>query len=208
MQYIKPHLLLILLSLLVVGLTACATKNTIETKQAVVVEIPPISKAAQQEYNRALALIKGGNRRAAVKALESMTRNYPQFAGPYTNLGLLHFHAKRYNKATITFNKAIDRNPASAVSFNHLGILHRMAGRFKESLKSYQAAVNSDPGYANAHLNIGILYDIYLSDFRKALQHYERYQNLTNGKNEKVGKWIIDLKRRDTAKHQINESQG
>ncbi|MEE8308357.1 MAG: hypothetical protein V3R81_13905, partial [Gammaproteobacteria bacterium] len=48
---------------------------------------------------------------------------------------------------------------------------------------------------ALAHYNLGVLLDLYLKRPAEALPHYERYQTLA-GEDERVTKWIIDLRRR------------
>ena len=164
--------------------------------EKVEVKTPPITPKFQRDYTRAISLIQTKNNRSAIQALTLLTQNYPQFAGPYVNLGLIFFQAKQYNQAKKEFSKALTLNPNNAISHNHIGIIQRKNGEFKEALISYQLAIRSNPNYANAHLNIGVLYDIYLSNLTKALEHYERYQKITGEKDKKVANWIIDIKRR------------
>jgi len=163
------------------------------------VKTPPITPKFQRDYNRAISLIQTKKNRSAIKALTLLTKNYPQFAGPHVNLGLIYFKAKQYSKAQKAFNKALALNPNNAVSHNHIGIIQRKNGKFKDALKSYRLAIQGDPKYASAHLNIGILYDIYFSNLPKALEHYQLYLDITGAKNKKVSNWIIDIKRRVNA---------
>jgi hypothetical protein len=58
-------------------------------------------------------------------------------------------------------------------------------------------AVTASPDYALAHYNLGVLNELYLQRLDLALQHFERYQELS-GEDEQVSKWIADLKRRIT----------
>jgi lipoprotein NlpI len=93
-------------------------------------------------------------------------------------------------------NKAIKINPNRPDTYNQLGIVLRSAGQFKAARDAYEQALRFDSNYAYAHLNLGILYDLYLRDARKALDHYERYQNLLPVQDKQVSKWVVDLKRR------------
>ncbi|UCE89659.1 MAG: tetratricopeptide repeat protein, partial [Pseudomonadota bacterium] len=99
-------------------------------------------------------------------------------------------------------------NPDNAAAYNHLGIVHRQRGDFKKAQDAYRQALKIEPDYALAHRNLGILYDLYMGDLSRALKHYERYQALTGGDDRQVDKWIVDLKRRDTAQHQTGDDRG
>jgi len=208
MQYINNILIKnSILSLIIVSISACAAitggsvsepENDTSIKK-VIVKTPPITPKFQSDYTRAISLIQTNKNRSAIRALTLLTQNYPQFAGPHVNLGLIYFHAKQYTKASKEFNKALVLNPGNAVSHNHIGIIQRKNGKFKDALKSYKLAIVNKPDYASAHLNIGILYDIYFSNFTKALEHYQRYQKITGNKDKKVSNWIIDIKRRVNA---------
>ncbi len=208
MQYINNTLLKYLVfSIFIVNIAACATSTNNSGSQSseeslpafVRVKTPPVTPKFQRDYARAISLMQTNKNSSAIRAFTSLTQNYPQFAGPHVNLGLIYFHAKQYSKAQKEFDKALALNPNNAVSHNHIGIIQRKNGKFKEALKSYQLAIRSNPDYANAHLNIGILYDIYLADLAKALEHYKHYQKITGNKDKKVSKWIIDIERRVNA---------
>jgi tetratricopeptide (TPR) repeat protein len=197
----------LILTILIVAITACATSTedtgselTSESLPAIVkVKTPPITPKFQRDYTRAISLVQSKKNSSAIKALTLITQNYPQFAGPHVNLGLIYFQVKQYSKAQKEFNKALTLNPNNAISHNHIGIIQRKNGEFKDALRSYQLAIRSNPNYANAHLNIGILYDIYFANLNEALKHYKQYQEITGNKDKKVSKWIIDIERRVNA---------
>ncbi|MFV2059394.1 MAG: tetratricopeptide repeat protein [Gammaproteobacteria bacterium] len=197
----------LILSIFIVSLTACAaqtensgTQPTEDSLPAFVkIQTPPVTPKFKRDYIRAISLMQSNKNNSAIRALKLLTQNYPQFAGPHVNLGLIYFHAKQYSKAQKAFDKALNLNPNNAVSHNHIGVIQRKNGKFKDALKSYQLAIRSKPKYANAHLNIGILYDIYLANLSKALEHYKRYQEITGNKDKNVSKWIIDIERRVNA---------
>ncbi len=197
-----------MLSLLIVSVSACAISTTSTDEETideealpalVPVKTPPITPKFQRDFNRAISLMQKNKNRSALKLLTLLTQNYPQFAGPHVNIGLIYFRAKQFSKAKKAFEKALNVNPNNAVSHNHLGIIQRKNGEFKAALRSYRLALLSNDSYANAHLNIGILYDIYFSNLTKALEHYQRYLEITGSKDKKVSNWIIDIKRRVNA---------
>ena len=147
-------------------------------------------------YQRAVATLKSGDENNALIQFQSIAEKAPQLAGPFINMGLIHLRKQRYQDAEQALLQATTINPNDAVAQNHLGIVMREQGKFDKAGAAYQQALQIDPNYANAHLNIAVLYDIYLNDFPKALQHYEKYQALTDNKDDQVPKWIADVKQR------------
>jgi len=157
------------------------------------VKIPP---SARQQYDEAIAAMRSGNIAQAKNILSNLTKAYPDIAGPYVNLGIIHFRADEIDQAEEAFKQALKVNPESAVSLNHLGIIYRGKGKFEEARTSYEKALKIDPNYAYAHLNYGILLDLYLGQLDDALEQYQTYQKLSPGEDKEVEKWIVDLERR------------
>ena len=124
------------------------------------------------------------------------TQNYPTFSNAHTNLGLIYLNKKQLDKAEHALRKAISLNPGDSVAYNHLGIVLREKGLFTESKAMYLNAIKHNSDYAIAHLNLGILYDLYLQEFKDALEQYKQYQAITNNDDKLVDKWIIDLENR------------
>ena len=157
------------------------------------VKIPP---GARQQYDDAIAAMRSGNIAQAKNILSNLTKAYPDLAGPYVNLGIIHFRADEIDQAEEEFKQALKVNPESAVSLNHLGIIYRGKGKFEEARTNYEKALKIDPNYAYAHLNYGILLDLYLGELDDALEHYQTYQKLSPEEDKEVEKWIVDLERR------------
>ena len=140
--------------------------------------------------------MKGGQDSRAEALLLAFSREYPQLAGPYVNLGIIYCRSGRLEQAEQVLRHALQLNPARADAYNYLGIVMRYRGRFREARAAYQQALKIDPNYEFAYLNLGILYDLYLFAPDKALTQYQHYQDLHAGDDQEVDKWIIDLKRR------------
>jgi tetratricopeptide (TPR) repeat protein len=155
-----------------------------------------VPSAAQQEFDRAIALAQSGDLAAAERAFDTLNAQYPDYAGPLVNLAILRGKAGNLEAAEQALQSAIERNPNSAQAFNHLGILYRRLGRFKDADTAYQRAVELDPNYANAHLNLGVLCDLYLQQPQRALQAFERYLELAGQPDAKVSGWVSELKAR------------
>ena len=157
---------------------------------------PPPEEVAQKEYDQALASMGAGHLKSAKQELLDLTRTYPNFSGPYANLGMLYLREGEMDAAEKTLKMAVTINPENAMAYNQLGILYRKTGKFNEAREAYSKALAIDPDYVNAHLNIGILYDLFLHDSAQALQHYQRYLELVEEDDKKVSLWLADLKQR------------
>lgn len=160
------------------------------------VEEPAIPDSARQQYDDAIEAMKSGNIGQAKNILSNLVKSYPDLAGPYVNLGIIHFRADEIDEAEDAFRQALKVNPDNAVSLNHLGIINRGKGKFEEARDNYEKALDIDPNYAYAHLNYGILLDLYLGELENALAHYQKFQQLTPEEDKEVTKWIVDLERR------------
>ncbi|MCF6236793.1 MAG: tetratricopeptide repeat protein [Gammaproteobacteria bacterium] len=195
--YIKP---LLLTTLLLTGLAGCSStpisKTTAQTPGSEKTGNTSAPPEAQNAFKRAKKAMKIQNYRKAEKLLVEIIQKYPNFSGPYANLGIIYARDGRDSEAEKQYKKAIKLNKNSPAIYNQLGILHRQNGRFDEAESAYKKALKLDENYTNAHINLGILYDLYMGNLKKALDHYKRYQELSTEKDKKAAIWILDLQRR------------
>jgi hypothetical protein len=75
-------------------------------------------------------------------------------------------------------------------------VAQRQAGRFADAKVAYERALTADATYADAERNLAVLLDLYLDDASAALAHYERYQALSQGADQEVTAWLVELKSR------------
>lgn len=161
----------------------------------------PLDNESQLLYRRAVAAMQNPQDASAEPLLEKVLKSQPDYADARTNLGIVLFRAGRYERAEEEFKRAVKDDSKAVAALNYLGILYRINGQFQQSKMMYEQALGVDSSYANAALNLGILYDLYLRDFAKAMESYQRYQKLLPQEDKDVAKWISDLKRRiDTKK--------
>jgi Flp pilus assembly protein TadD len=168
---------------------------------------PAVSPAVQLAYNNALHSLKADRHAEAEQALRALTKKHPDLSGPYANLGILYQKLGKPAEAAKLLEQAVSINPRRAAYYNQLGVAYRQAGEFAKARDAYLKAVDVDAGYAKAYLNLGILYDIYLWDAGQALNHYGRYLALQPGGDEKVNKWVLELKQRKRSASEISRKE-
>jgi tetratricopeptide (TPR) repeat protein len=157
---------------------------------------PVVPERAVQQFAQAVAMLESGRNTDAELELKQLALAYPEFAAPNINLGLLYQRAGRLPEAAAALEEAIKRDPASALAHTELGLVYRRLGRFKDAESAYNEALRIDPNYAPAHLNLGVLCDLFLQDPQRALQAFERYQELSGNSDKRVANWIAELKGR------------
>jgi len=155
-------------------------------------EVPP---EAQTLFEQAVAVMAAGDLVEAEFRFEEFVLQFPDFPGAHVNLAIIHARNGDDQAAEDSLTDALILDPAHAAALNQLGMLLRRQGKFGDAEAAYRRAIDADPDYALAHFNLGVLNDLYLQRLESALEHFERYQELGGG-DERVEKWIVDLKRR------------
>ena len=193
------------LALLVGGLLACQTvpQTAPAPDSEVMQDADAKTKTGELQadpqqtlYQQAMESARRGETELAIQQFTQLISENPSAKKAYSNLGLLYLQKQDNKAAKEAFLNAIAQDKNDAIAYNHLAVIQRQQGDFTQALFHYYKAISADPDYANAHLNLGILLDIYMQELPKALEQYEIFQRLTGNSNEKVEKWILDIKRR------------
>lgn len=149
-----------------------------------------------QRFQEALQLMKARKFPEAQNAFLALSRDYPTFSGPLTDLGILYAQGRQHELALASLAGAVKANPGNEVAHNWLGTLYRENGEPLRAEQSYRNAISAKPSYAQAHLNLAILYDVVLHRPREALTSYRDYQRLSGDNNLIVAAWIRDIESR------------
>jgi len=156
-----------------------------------------ISPAVQSQFDHALDALSAGHAEEAARGFLDLIRTHSELGGPHANLGIIYRQAGKQAEAVAELEQAVRLNPQQPVFLNQLGIAYRGQGQFGKAREAYEKAIALDPTYPAAYLNLGILFDLYFWDSKRALELYDRYLALTPGGDDKVVKWVADIKNRN-----------
>lgn len=156
----------------------------------------PVPVAAQRAFDDALRAMRAGRTEDAERGFKALVQSNPELGGPHANLGVIYRQGGKFDESIAALERATKASPDQPAYFNQLGISYRHAGQFAKARSAYERAIELDPNHAPAQLNLGILFDLYLRDSARALDAYERYAQLSGGKDATVAKWVTDLKNR------------
>ena len=183
----KHALALLLLAICLYFLSGCTTTHIQKTVTAT-----PTADI-KTGYQTALESMQAERWSEARELLTQITTQQPSLSGPWTNLGITQTMLGDHASAENSFKEAIDANSHNIEAYNQLGMLYRRHGRLDEAQFIYEEALRRDPDNTNIHWNLGILYDRYRPNPHQALQHYQRYQQLTGSDDPRLLAWIAEL---------------
>lgn len=166
---------------------------------------PSVPGKAKQEFAKALAAMNAKQWKQAEGLLGLLTETWPDLSGPWVNLGIAQEQLQEFDAAELSYQKAIEVNPANDDAYEQLGVFYRERGRFQEAEKTYLAALEVWPHNPEAHRNLGILYDLYMGKFAEALQHYKLLAQILPEEDRQLQGWILDLERRLPASEEASE---
>lgn len=169
---------------------SCAPKGVIQ-----IIENHKLDPEVQQEFDKAVGLLKEENYEEAIRLLKSVAAKAPKFTAPHINLGIAYVQVNDLEKAEESLRKALELNYMHPVARNEMGLVYRQSGRYEEARKLYESLLKMHPDFLPARKNFGVLCDIYLQDLSCALEQYQVYLEGIP-EDEKVKIWVADVKSR------------
>ncbi|MFA5938744.1 MAG: tetratricopeptide repeat protein [Sinimarinibacterium sp.] len=185
---------------LALALSACGSlfkkaepETSDSAKPAAPAEAPVDKGDPQARFDAAMKLWRDNQIAEAEEAFIALTKDFPEHAGPWVNLGIMFAKSNRRDPAIGALGKAVSLKPDNKVAFNWLGILYREAGDINRAKLSYERALQIDPNYALAHFNYGVLLDAHFKRPADALPHYRAYQQAGHADDLRVLAWVADI---------------
>jgi tetratricopeptide (TPR) repeat protein len=164
-------------------------------------DLPALPPGARPIFVVASGLLKEGKLKSAEAQFRKLDERFPSLSGPWVKLGQIAERRERFAEAIEDYKKAIDVNKRNVNAYIALALVQRRQGLFSDAETTYLDALDIWRDFPEAHLNLAILYDLYMNEGEEAQKHYEAYDFLTGGKDEKVHKWLVEIKRRTGIEH-------
>jgi tetratricopeptide (TPR) repeat protein len=155
-----------------------------------------VPQQAAAAFARAVGAMESRDWLGAELALEEVLAAVPSSTHAHFNAALVAQADGRLDAARASLERAIELDPANVAAHDQLGVVLRAAGEFAAAENAYRRGLEVDPAHARTHYNLGVLLDLYARRPADALEHYELYQSAQDQPDERVGRWIVELKRR------------
>jgi len=166
----------------------------------------PVATEAKAAFLNAQSTLKRGDTKSAKSLFVAMTKKYPELSGPWVQLATIAESKGDTKDAINKYKMAIKVNRSNLNAYAALALLQRQSGQFMDAEGTYIDALNVWKDFPEAHLNLAVLYDLYINDPVSAQKHYEAYYFLTGKKDEKVRKWLVEVKRRTGIEYSFIET--
>jgi spermidine synthase len=103
-------------------------------------------------YLLGVVQVRQGRIEEGIASLEECTRQEPEYAAPWNNLGSAYARLGRMGEAVEAYRESLRLDPDSLAALGNLGNALVQAKRFDEGIETYRRALEIQPGSFRVHL--------------------------------------------------------
>ncbi len=154
-----------------------------------------IDSDVEADFITAVALLNEEKNVQAIELLKKVIEREQRLPAPYVNIAIAYTKTGDLKAAEENLINALKLDIGHREANNELGLLYRRAGKFNAARTAYQNAIKEHADYAPARRNLGVLCDLYMHDYKCALEQFEAYLELRPD-DKAAAIWIADVKQR------------
>ncbi len=157
----------------------CVAKSTLYIAVAVSLLAGFLAGVVYTIYNapakveQAQTQAPGSRQAARITQLEKLTKQHPDDAESWTNLGHAYFDANQFTQAITAYNKSLDIRPENADLLTDLGVMYRRNHQPQKAIEAFNRAIKENPQHEQARFNKGVILLNDLHDPASAVQVWE-----------------------------------
>jgi protein O-mannosyl-transferase len=147
-------------------------------------DIQTSPNAAKLNFHSGLEVVQKGLKEtdpATQKALYDLAQQrfekaisiYPEYHDAYSQLGLIYYRAKNYEKAMENYNLALKYKPNFPLVYSNMGIIFFEQGNLEQAKEVYEKAVQYDPRMKDALRNLGAV-NAMQKNFQEAIKWFSQ----------------------------------
>lgn len=115
---------------------------------------------------------------ARIAQLEKLTKQQPDNAESWANLGHAYFDSNQFAQAITAYNKSLDIRPGNADLLTDLGVMYRRNQQPEKAIEAFNRAIKENQKHEQARFNKGVILLNDLHDTAGAVQVWEELLQL------------------------------
>ncbi len=144
-------------------------------------------------FRAADALLDSSKWSAGEAFLDSVIAAAPYIPELYIWRGAFALFQQKYDTAYAYFSIPALRDSCNTDALYDAGVAKFLAGDYASAERLWRKALECNDKFAPAHLAMGVLYTDAIPDTQKAVEHYEKYLELSDYLAPEVSKWLQEL---------------